>query len=353
MPAPLPPAGLVDLIPAPKDVGPERLAEHITASKDPDGAVRRKAAAALGAFLTHADELLRRKAADTLAEMGGDAEPATAALREALKDPNDKVRKSARLALDQIELVLALAKTAKTRETILTLAKELKAKEPAKRIKALEQIAAYGPEANFVGELLIDAMADPVPAVREVASGVLEKVNPKVYPHVFTILFGMSKFRAAEELGDLGSDAVIAVPLLLYCHQNTALMGFRSNMFPVVAKIAPKDKRFAAAVLTQIATKPGTGVLGAPGGVTPGIDGWSVRNNAIAQLKVIDAEPAEKVKALVTALGDGHDAGTVINALQEFGKDAEPALPLLKKLKLSPDDYLRKAATEAIKKIEG
>ena len=34
------------------------------------------------------------------------------------------------------------------------------------------------------------------------------------------------------------------------------------------------------------------------------------------------------------------------------GKDAEPALPLLEKLKLSPDDAVRRAATEAVKKIE-
>jgi hypothetical protein len=74
--------------------------------------------------------------------------------------------------------------------------------------------------------------------------------------------------------------------------------------------------------------------------------GCSRLNEAIA------AEPSDKVKALIVALEDGEYALFVIKALQEFGKDAEPALPLLKKLKLSSVDGIRQAATEAIKKIE-
>ena len=42
----------------------------------------------------------------------------------------------------------------------------------------------------------------------------------------------------------------------------------------------------------------------------------------------------------------------MIVALGSYGKDAAPALPLLKKLKLSPDDTIRKAALAAIAQIE-
>jgi hypothetical protein len=42
----------------------------------------------------------------------------------------------------------------------------------------------------------------------------------------------------------------------------------------------------------------------------------------------------------------------VITALGELGRAAEPALPLLRQLRMSPDDAIRRSATEAIAKIE-
>ena len=72
----------------------------------------------------------------------------------------------------------------------------------------------------------------------------------------------------------------------------------------------------------------------------------------LAQLGVIEATTADKVKALTAALEDGVQAIQVIAALKWYREDASLALPQLKKLKLSPDDDIRKAATEAIKVIE-
>ena len=322
------------------------LEANAKSSKDTDPATRRKAAEGLATFLGNPHVNLRRRAVQALAEMGRDAEPIRAALQGVLKDPDPEVRGVARQVLDKLDELAAVAKAEKLREAVLPLVADLKAKEPAKRIKALEQIAAFGPEANnLAGEQLIEAMADKVSAVADAASEALEKVNPKVYPHVFTILRGMNKHGAIIELSRLGSDAAITVPLLLHCQKNPTVLGYAPatfvDMFPFIAKIAPKDTRFASVVLATVA---------AP--VAPG-DSNSLRRKAgLTYLKVIDADAAEKVKVLVAALGDGNAAIPVIQVLQEFGKDAEPALPLLKKLKLSPDDALRKAATEAIKKIE-
>ena len=53
-----------------------------------------------------------------------------------------------------------------------------------------------------------------------------------------------------------------------------------------------------------------------------------------------------------TALGDGQTTLAVITALEGYGKDAAPALPLLNRLKVSPDDAIRKAAISAVEKIE-
>jgi len=343
VPVVMPPAVVaVEPIPAPRDLVAE-LDTLVAASKDANAAIRRKAADGLTRFLTNRDELIRRKAVESLADLGADAEPATAALRDAVKDTDADVRKLARRALDKLDEVAASAKAAKTREAILEVAKDLKAKEPEKRIKALDKLAAYGADANVVGELVIDAMVDNVPGVQVAAADTLEKINPKVHPHVLTILKGTGKAAATQALGNLGSDAAITLPLLLHCQNNpqlwtvyTEFSQAGADLFPQIAKIAPKDKRFTAAVLAHIA---------AP---------YQRRLAGLGQLKVIDADTADKVKALTAALGDGDGklAPQVIAALEDFGKDAAPAMTLLKQLKLSPDDATRNAAIKAMKAIE-
>ncbi len=336
VPAPMPPmVGPVAVAPAPGAGAADRIEEHIRASKDPNAVVRQKAAATLAPFLTHADEAIRRLAAKALSDMGADAAPAAAALEKAAKDDDEEVGKWARQAL------------------IWLLTVDLKAKEPAKRIRALEQIATYKGEANIVGDQLIAAMIDKTPAVQVAAAEALEKVNPKVQKHVFTILFGMSKWGAIDELGKLGSDAAIALPMLFHFIANPKLLpeaplgfappgpgGFvKSNhaayspLFATVSRIAPKDKRFAALVLEAVKQP-------------------ELRRLGIHHLNTIEAETADKVKALVVALGDGESIFDVMTALEGYGKKAAPALPLLKKLKLSTKDTIREAARRAVEKIE-
>ncbi len=262
----------------------------------------------------------------------------------AVNDGDVDVRRAARKAIENLDAAVAARETAKLREALEGPLKQLKAKEAEKRIKALEQIAAFGKKANEIaGEQLIDAMADKVAEVRVAASETLEKVNPKVHPHVFTILHGMNKHGAISSLAQLGSDAGIAIPLLLYLNNNPSAgsLGYQ-DLFPFIAKIGPKDKRFAAAVITSVsAPNPrGDNTL------------QSRRIAGIAQLPVIEAENAEKVKALVAAMDDGFQLLHVVETLEGYGKDAAPALPLLKKLKVSPNDTLRNAAFRAIAKIE-
>ncbi|HEY1191502.1 MAG TPA: hypothetical protein VGE74_27960 [Gemmata sp.] len=246
---------------------------------------------------------------------------------------------------------------APTREDQLKLlAKELKAPTVEAKIKALKLIEAYGVEANAVGESLIEAMADSTPAVRDRASEVLEKVNPRVHPHVFTILRGMNKVAAIRSLGELRGEAVIAIPLLLSsCEVHGP--GF---VFPVVAKIAPKDKRFANAVFAVIGNPKSDRRVGPVGGI---MHNGSDLYAGLIQLEVIEATPAEKVESLVKSLqkavdrvDEGYwvedDIHQLIIHLQKYRADAKTALPILKKLKLSPRDPLRNAATKAIREIE-
>ena len=69
-------------------------------------------------------------------------------------------------------------------------------------------------------------------------------------------------------------------------------------------------------------------------------------------MKTIDATTADKVGALVAALGDEEAIIEVIGALEQIGEDAKVALPALKKLKMSKIDTIRNAAITAIAKIE-
>lgn len=340
-----PPPDPVAVAPAPRDLGTVMQA-LIKTSKDPDAAIRAKAAFVLGTRLRRDNDEPRLRIAEALVEMGADAEPAHEALRDAVKDGDADVRRAARKALDKLDA----AKSAKEREIILSLAKEIGAKEPAKRIKALDQIAAYGSKANIVGEQLIDAMMHTQPSgVREAAALALEKVNLEVYPHVFAMLRGEAKeqFAAIAALGTLGKKADITVQLLLKCHFQPSVLrldpGARDRLdnFPVIAKIAPKDKRFAEKVLSEISTPPIND------------DGFNSRRriSGLEQLNVINASPDEKVKALSEALKHDHTV-EVIRALQGLGKDAKAALPELMKLKDWDNEAIQKAAREAIEKIE-
>ena len=325
------------LVPAPKaapaavaKVDPKATAEldaHVKGSSDPDAAVRKQAAVGLATFLRDSDVRLRRKAALALAAMGSEAEPASEALREAAKDTDVEVRTATRQTLEEIEEVAAVRKKAEIGKAAAAVAKDLKAVEPEDRVKTLHKIAAFGPDANVVGESVIEAMRDKVGAVQTAAAEALAKINPEVSPHIVTILTprGTGKREAIAALGELGAKARIAVPFLIYCNDNPFFWGggnpkagkFHEDLFPTIAKIAPQDKRFAESVL---------GCISAP---NPRRDRTlrDRRLSGIAQLKTIDATTADKVGALVAALGDEEAIIEVIGALEQIGEDAKVALP--------------------------
>jgi len=332
----------------------------VTASKDTNLDVRRKGVEGFASLLVHPEVLFRRRAAKALASMGLEAEPVSPALRMALKDPDSEVRSSAWLALEKIaaaasrESVIAIAlgtaEAVRIRGMVLGESPELKAKEPEDRIKALRKIASFGADANVVADQVIEAMQDKEAAVRIAAGKALEQINPHVYPHVFTILHGPKKREAITALGELGSKAEVAIPLLIKCNDNVFLWGggnpkagkYYEDLFPTIAKIAPKDKRFADAVLACVS---------AP---NPKRDRTlrERRLAGIAQLQVIEAKATDKVSALVAALEDGEAVVPVIQALEKYGADAKAAMPSLKKLKSSPNEATRNAAIAAIANIE-
>ncbi|MBA4191250.1 MAG: hypothetical protein C0467_24985 [Planctomycetaceae bacterium] len=370
MPEVPPKTDTVDPIPTPRDLGAE-LNASIAASKDPDATTRRQGAKSLGVFLGKQDNLLRRKAAETLAEMGTDAEPALAALRTAENDPDDDVQKFARQALTkwiasgqktkQVEALLpglkakepedrikalhkiaafgfdgvvvsdavieslrdkeksvqdAAAETLKkvnpNAEAIVLAVLGLTAKDPKVRVKTLEQIAELGPKGKIVSDLVIEAMQEKDKTVQDAAFNTLKQVNPRVEPPVATIVRGTPDERrsALPSLAELESEAECAIPLLLVMSDKPKLWGTEPyfDLFPTMLKIAPRNKRFAAAVLAAIA---------APNSAAE--TSLTARRLAgLAQLEAIDAPLDEKVATLQLATNDNHTLPQIFKAWEQI-----------------------------------
>jgi hypothetical protein len=353
-------------VPPPRDLTAE-LAALVAAAKDSDADARQKAAKGLAAWLTRGDPALRRTAAEALAGLKGDAQPALAALRGAEADPDADVQKFAKLALENYAaagrrgeelaaLVVALkAKEPEDRvkalrkigtygadgaaaadavadalrdrekvvqdaaaaalkainpdaEALALCAVGLQARDPKARVAVLEEVAALGAKGKVATEYLIEASADKGEGVQAAALKALEQANPPLAGPVAALVRGPAedRVRAADALAELGAAAAPAVPLLLSTGERPKLWGTEAHhdVFPAVAKIAPANKRFAAAVLAAVATPNPAGEAALT----------ARRAAGLAQLDVIDATTAEKVAALQAAAADTGTLAVVFKA---------------------------------------
>ncbi|MFM8273750.1 MAG: hypothetical protein ACKODX_15675 [Gemmata sp.] len=360
-------------LPAPRDLWAE-LERLIAESRNPDAGVRRQAATSLGVFLDKKDNLLRRKAAVTLAEMGTDAEPALFALQHAEKDSDKEVQEFAKQALAR------WLETDRRSKQLQVWARGLKAKEPEDRIKALNKIAAFGADgivvtdsvieamrdkekavqdaavetlkkvnpnaevitlcviglaardaktrietlekikalgdkARIVSELVIDVMLDTGPGVQNAAFETLEQINNPIHSHVVTLFLGTPFQRRVilPMLAELGLDAECTIKLLLVMNERGKLGLFGDakshfDLLPTIAKIAPKNKRFATAVLNAIA---------APNSAGEAIP-MARRLAGLAQLDVIEASIEEKIAALQVATTDNHTLSQVFEKWEKL-----------------------------------
>jgi len=321
------------------------LENNLKAAADGDVTVRRKAAVGLGSLLGDKDDIIRLKAAQALSELGGDAEPAAESLKAATNDADEAVRKAVRRSLEKIETAKAEAKAAKIKEELLPIVKELKAAAPEAKIRALEKIATYGPDAKDVGESLVEAMLDRLPAVRNAASEALEKVEPTIQPHVFQLLYGERRHEAATSLKKLGPAAKSSLPaLLLVCRAGPiSPQGWPVgvNSLAAITEVGPNDPRVAQTVLQLVVAWKGI-----------------PRLTAISALDRVEAKPKDKAATLLTVLQEEVRAGSpamvvpILEAMEKLGQDAAPAIPLLKQLKFAQNDATRNAAVKALAKIE-
>jgi HEAT repeat protein len=259
-------------------------------------------------------------------------------------------------ALSVIGLTVALVGLVAADE-VGDLVKEvnLKTADVSKRIKAMEKLAKMGPKAVDAGEALAEAMMDKSSIIRKNAAEALEAVDPEIHRHVVTIFIGQAKIDAVKAIGEMGQQGKAAVPVLvkLLTSPVPAQPDLHLAAMDALREIAPDDKRAARAIVTLVAQGPTTASRN-PKGL------WSqeqhaateIRLAAIKRLDEMNIGAKDKVAPLIRALSDRQCVLPAIKILDGIGRDASEALPALKRLKSSPVDAVREAATEAVRSIE-
>jgi HEAT repeat protein len=263
------------------------------------------AAPLLAEALKNEDRAVRLQAAIGLQELGRDAQGATAALRNALGDPDPYVCVEAAVALAAVSREDAKASLA----WLLQALKEVRFKEH--RYEVAIALSRLGPAAEAVVPVLMALHQGNDP------DGRLDQQNAVI-----------------DALGRIGSGAKAAVPLLVKALAHPS--------FPV---------RFAAAgALSQI----DPGQQGARAPLYEGLKNENYRVKAAVVLVRLDPGKTKVfVDYLTTLLRDESEfvREQAAGGLGEIGPEARSAVPAI--LPLLRDPYVRRTAMAAIGKIEG
>ncbi|QJW92638.1 hypothetical protein [Frigoriglobus tundricola] len=256
------------------------------------------------------------------------------------------------LALTSVE---GMAHTA-DKEKATALAKELKSKDSAVRLKAAERLMAMGPDAADVAREICEAILDPNAKVSLAAYNALEKVRPDLHkPMAKLILDKDNKVRAAgaKELGDLSDEAKPAALFLVKFLAFTAVQdaqtggprlskrSFQSAAYESLQRIGLEDDE----VIKQLKILAGS--------TTKSV----AHRYASMELLIAWAEDrADRRKELIPLIKSGLDTPGLATAHCElagnYGELSKELLPQLRKHKLSSETALRDAATKAVETIE-
>jgi hypothetical protein len=245
------------------------------------------------------------------------------------------------------------------------------------KIAAAAALAKLGSSAVAACQPLVVMAMSEDETTQQSELDALEKIHPDLHKHILVLLVE-GEYRkhvaASKAIGAMGDRGRPAVPLLLarlkllltepprrivsrserlhgaYYYGMAGLGTGEKYMYSAdmeaLLRLASDDDQFAA-LLTQIAKSPRWGDPTAYRSVpTDVID---------AVAKVGQAHAAKRppmVATLVEMLSAERPDVRVIDYLKKFGKDAVAAGPVLKKLRLHPDDRTRSAARDALAEIE-
>jgi HEAT repeat protein len=289
--------------------------------------------------------------------LGSAGKPASAAIRELLKSDRQATRQAAALALAYIgdsspeaaailsaslggrvdgtetQIIYALGKmgaASKAAVPALCLWLGPAVRLPHNRLSVVSTLGQIGPDAAPAVPLLLPLLRGNDQQLRLATARALAKIDKKRLPEVVAALIddlgvdppGYFNSTAARALGEIGPDANDAVP---------ALLSLLNHSYAMVRVEAARALHF----------------------IDSGHDARVVE----VLLAILEQEKELPVPPYApgTMFGEGGPqyprAGAVV-ALGEIGPAAKPALPKLKELAKSKDWLVRKAAAEAINKIE-
>jgi hypothetical protein len=252
------------------------------------------------------------------------------------------------------------------------LARTMKDGSPVDKIDAAKELGEMGPNAKAVaGKNLASACLDSVPKVAQAALLALEKVWPELYQPGVALLkdtedkFGVSEVRAnaCESIARL-TDGDAGVPFLLFHLRNhlekdddfhRLNSALEANVV-ALKKLAADNPAFHKILLTGASNLNikfknralALQTLGELGDTNP-----KLRKQFIPTLRTACNVQSPNPKMISHPKNDVRPVRiAAIEALAKFGKDAEPELPMLKKLKLDPEDSVRNAAKSAVDVLE-
>jgi HEAT repeat protein len=271
-------------------VGPPAVRPLTAALRDTNPAVRAGAAISLGRL---------RERANTA--------PVVAALHEALRDGDEKVRSAA------VEALVAVAP--ESPRTVAALVARLKERGPGgadARTLAAVYLDGLGPPARAAIPALLEALQDPDAGVRG---------------------------HAAMALKTHGPDKASAVPALVRALREDSNRYVRGAAAEILGQLGRRARPAAPALVAALQDPEG-----------------HVRSSAAAALREVGADPAVAVPALAALLPHPQEwcRLAAMRALARFGRRARAAVPALTALlQTEANDYVRREAEETLAIVRG
>jgi hypothetical protein len=266
-------------------------------------------------------------------------------------------------------------------QTLSALILDLQGKNDKDCIRAARSLARLGEAGRPAARALCAAALDRSDDVRQAALEALEKVHPRLYQPVLTLLVDRDQQNhtlACNKLVSLGRQASEGAPVLRayilhHCSEHRPINRFPTDLHlftirqhshlaasgvQALLKVAPNEDE-TIDLFISLST----------------LNNWNqplrnlaaeVRPSATQSLGEIAKAYPDKRKKIVSALANATDVKMTPNqntsdhqntllavkALGQLGADAADAIPTLKKLKLHSSQQIRQAASEALDKIE-
>lgn len=216
------------------------------------------------------------------------------------------------------------------------------------KLKALKLLQDKGEGAADAATAIGNALLDRSPQVAKAALETLEKVRPDLYEHVSVLVLDsreLNQLKAIRELGLLGERALPTTNLLLARLRSELAKNYYSNFakayFAALRQIKP-DSEEIIKLYKAIAG--------------PTSRQSEARLEAIEFLVEWAGEDTARRKQLLpllkSALEDRYCLIPCIKIIGDYADLTKDFVPILKKLKFSSDENVRKAASEALDKIE-